>query len=398
MWKTLAVALISLAVAGPLVACGGGSSEATDTADSATLARYRGAIPGSDVLAAPDPGVQGSAGALTQALTGSQAMYPREAAPLVAGVNSSVSQMIALLKLVTSYPPTFYDSEKKEMVWGPFDNDDGVGQVAVWIKEEPPGGDFAYSYAFVRMMDNDLATAVAVIWGGANPDADNDEFGSGVTLWDFEANKAFADANNPDHGALDQGRFIALYMRGPDEDNAENTVAMVYSVFRGFVSKDEPASAPGDLDVFHGHVTGPEQTLSFLNYVGVLDVDDGDGDPATSAASEPEDLDVRMVFLRGAGGRAEVGVYGGDFSSNESFSGLEAVECWDADLGQEYLGYTALDSAGAEVGTQSVGTIEDCGPVFGNTLADLEIPGLDAVDPELRATLDDVARNGMPAE
>ena len=82
----------------------------------------------------------------------------------------------------------------------------------------------------------------------------------------------------------------------------------------------------------------------------------------------------------------------------ERRSGLEAVECWDGALGQEYLSFTAIDAAGAEVGSQLVGSLHDCGPIFSNSLADLNIPTLEDIDPELRSVLDDVATNGMPAD
>ena len=83
MFPKLIVCLASLALLGSMVACEVASSDGgDDTADSATTARFRKALPKSDQLGAPNPAGQGtSEGALTQALTGSQAIHAPKSLP-----------------------------------------------------------------------------------------------------------------------------------------------------------------------------------------------------------------------------------------------------------------------------------------------------------------------------
>ncbi|MEZ4271537.1 MAG: hypothetical protein R3C68_08930 [Myxococcota bacterium] len=59
---------------------------------------------------------------------------------------------IDILDAVVQQPPTFFDSEKKQMLWGPWDNDDGVGTVMVLVTDEGEDADFRYSYVFFRGM------------------------------------------------------------------------------------------------------------------------------------------------------------------------------------------------------------------------------------------------------
>src|SRR5690606_14309540 len=133
-------------------------------------------------------------------------------------------------------------------VWGPYP--DEIGYSAAYIRDtEATGEDLRYHFAFVRGASNDLATLTPVIWGGATPDPDNDDHGVGVTMWDFTANRAFAEEHDPsfDPADHDSGRFVALYGAGPDQDDPASELSFVVAVFRDFVPKDEQDQAPHDL-------------------------------------------------------------------------------------------------------------------------------------------------------
>ena len=369
--------------------------------DPATLAEYRAALPSSDTLHAPALGTAGAGGGLgvlALPLVGDPAVYPALANPVVQGVNGAVGSILGVLDLFGQVEPTLYDSEKKEFYWGPYENEDGVGYNAFAIHDNGTADDFRFGYVWARGADRDLANAAAVVWGGATPDPNNKDYGTGATLWDFEANYAFEEAHHPGHGALDRGRFVAVYGRGPDDTNADAVVTFVLSAFRNFVPSDNPAATPGNLDYFYGEVVAPEHTFHFLNFAGEIDIDDGDGDPATETPSAAELLDIRMVFIDEGVGRAEVMATGGDFASNPDADALVVVECWDASIGRTYLRMTALNATGGEAWVHEEGAETDCGALFQVPLAELGVPFLEDVDPQLRAELDAIATNGVPSE
>jgi len=377
--RTATLASLALALALPLGAC---VQEDDTNYDEQQLAQYRAALPTTATLRAeaPEPS--------TAKMLGDPAIYPSSSWPIVEGINGSVETMIDVLELVVSLPPTFYNSETREFVWGPFPNDDGVGYIAAYIKDTETDEDFRYQYAFLRGASNDLATLVPVIWGGATPDPANDDHGVGVTLWDFEANRAFEAANDPayDEDAGNRGRFAALYGAGYDENQPTNEVAFVVSVFRNFVPEDNPTADPTDLDYFYGHYVAPEHTIDFLDYEAAFDV----SEPADGLA---EDVGVRMAFLDEGIGRAEADAMNGSLAANQS---VEAVECWDTAIDQTYISFEVLDS-GDVIDSYADGELTNCG-LFQATLDDLQIPSLQDVDPDLLAALDNVAENGVPSE
>ena len=193
-------ALFTTALLG-MVGCGGSGGDTdrddgpansgSDSYDPELLEEFRGAIPNASELMAISPGlVETQNGTLEQALVGEAALYPQWSWPLVRGVNQAVANMIGLLETVMEHPPTLYNSETQEFWWGPWPNDDAAGYVAVYIKDNGDGADFRYTYALIRGIGRDLANLTPVVWGGANPGPDDSDYGSGITLWDFEANAA----------------------------------------------------------------------------------------------------------------------------------------------------------------------------------------------------------------
>lgn len=391
----LALLTFSMSLVG-VVACGDGGGEAPTDYDPELLASYRAAIPSEEVVraAAPDGMDSAGQGLTTQALIGQPATFPAGAEPIATGVNGAIGHIIRSMKTIVETPPTVYNSETGEFLWGPYPNEDGAGFVAAYIKENEPdsGEDFRYQYALIRLPSRDLADATPVIWGGSQPDPEGrEDYGVGVTLWDFEANRAFEDAHNPEHGALERGRFVALYAR---QSEGEGEATWVVSAFRGFAGKENPDGPTSDLDYFHGEFVGPEHTFHFLDYAGQLDVTDGDDDPSNDAPSALEDIQVRMVFIDRGRGRAEVMGSGGDIETAPEVASVGVAECWDDAIAQTWIGFATFDAQGERLAGWEDGDVADCG-VFAEGLEPLDIPTLDDVDPELRAALDDVARNGI---
>ena len=354
-----------------------------DGIDQALLAEYRAALPSMGQLGAKAP--EGSVASILA--TGDPAVYPTGSYDIATGINGAVTGIIQVLDDVTSIEPTIFNSETNEFFWGPFANEDGIGYVAAYIREGRPGADFQFEYALLRGIDNDVAKLTPVIWGGATPDPENEDHGAGVTLWDFEANRAFEEEHNPDFDnlELDRGRFVALYAAGVDENDPAAEGVYVLATFRDFVSVDDPDAAPANLDYFYGHYENGIK-VDFLDWEANIDVTE----PADGLI---EDVGVRMAFLNEGAGRAEADAVGGSLEEGQQ---LFAVECWNAAIEQSYISFD-IQQGGESVAGGSEGQIADCG-LFTASLDDLGVPSLDDVDPGLRAILDEVARNGVVAE
>lgn len=371
-----------------LAACGG-SSDADPNVDSVgydmqLLEEYRAALPESGEVEAPTPGPEASPNALS--LLG-DAELARLAIQSARDVNAPARWVVHLLRAITQVPPTLYDSEKKEFVWGPWDNEDDYGQVMAYIRENSADEDFEYSYAFVRLVDSDMATATPVIWGGATPGED-DARGVGVTLWDFEANNAFEESHDPEFEATearDRGRFAMVYGRG-EEDDGEFTFNV--AVFRNFVSKDAEAGAePADLDYFYGRFQGLDgNVLDFLDWT--LSGNLCAAEPSTCfespEAGAAESLNLRAAFINRGIGRAEATITDGDLAQMVGFT-----ECWDEDIYRTHVTVVADGEAIHSEGT--------CGEPFSATLHDLGVPTVADLDAELLLKMDCVATNGLAA-
>jgi hypothetical protein len=377
--NTLKSALVVSTVFG--LAAGCMAEETPADIDPQVLATYRTAIPSAAQVTATSP----QASALAAA--GDPALYPNASRDIVTGINGSVTGIVEVMRTIVDLPPTVYNSATSEFVWGPFPNDGGIGFMAAYIRDAGPDEDFRYHYALLRGIDKDVAKMVPVIWGGATPDATNGDHGAGITLWDFEANYAFEQANNPDVDSLslNRGRFVTVYGKGYDENNTDNEFAFVVAVFRDFVPEDKPATAPVDLDYFYGRYITPENTVDFIDWQANLDV----SEPADGVA---ETVGVRMAFLDKGMGRAEADAIDGSLAAGESAS---VVECWDNTISQTYV---AIEVAGgANNATFTEGELTSCG-LFQASLDELKIPSLETLDPAHLAALDQVATTGVPAE
>lgn len=373
MNKLMRLTALSLAYA--LVACGGGEDQGID---QALLAQYRTAIPSRAQLEASAPQ------ASIQAIIGDPAVLPKGSKDIVVGINGSVGHIVDTMKAIVNTPPSIYDSSTKEFLWGPFPNENGVGTVAAYIKDQGEGKDFRYAYALLRGADNDVAKMSPVIWGGANPDPDTEDHGSGITLWDFEANYAFEQANNPNaaNEALERGRFVAVYGKGKSDNG---TFGIVLSVLRGFVPKENPNGTPADLDYFYGRFADATNQVDFVNWAGNIDISN---DPAKPAA---ENVNVQLAFFNEGTGRGEASASGGDLAMGQS---AEVVECWDKAIGRQFLSFESFTNGVSDGAPATEGQAASCG-YFQKSLAELGIPSLDSVDPALKAALDEVATNGI---
>ncbi|MBI5498484.1 MAG: hypothetical protein HY904_26015 [Deltaproteobacteria bacterium] len=362
----------------------------------AQLTAARRALPALGTLAPPNPRPRPpSPSPGTLPTLGADAEYPAMARPIVLGINGQITALVnALRNLADNLEPTVYNSETHEFLWGPLpDNDSPLAgdSVEVYVRENVPQGDkpFRYEYALLRGMGTDQATFRMVIWGGANPDATNEDYGSGVTLWDFEANKAWLDVNAPAHGTVTRGRFVALYIRGPDQQTPTNVNTIVLANLHAFVPEDNPTAAPVTLDHLYGHVqdTVASHTVDFVDIAATGDIMKTDGGVVD------ETLDIRLAFFNAGLGRGEATVTGGDLGT----SVLNGVECWDATVNRTY--YDLQADTGADAGPTTIlteGTVDACGATFSQTLDALHVPSLAAVDAALLQALRNAAANGIP--
>lgn len=362
--------LIGLALSFLLPACSG--VENPDEIDEALLAEYRMALPSeTQVMATAPEASQFNA-------VGDPALFPGDSVAISMAINGQVTGIITLMEAVVNTPPTVFNSAEREFFWGPFPNEDGYGFAAAYIKEV--NDDFKYQYALLRGVDNDLANLKPVIFGAANPDPNDPDNGVGITLWDFEANYEFEQAANPNPPAdLPRGRFAALYGAGPGE-NGER-VALNFAVFRGF---SDGTGDPADLDYLYGRVDDGTNTLDFLDWATMADVDD---DPARPGV---ENLSVRMAFVNEGMGRAEVVATEGDFGENQMGT---ATECWDASISRTFLEFEGSTDGTVDF-TVSEGDETSC-DLFQSALADLGIPQIGDIDGAVYDAMNDLATNGV---
>jgi hypothetical protein len=374
--RTFALFLPTLAFA-----CGG---EDDPGYDRAALSSYRQAIPDESRLVTDVPTADPQPGALT---AGADAVLAREGVKFARAVNQPARLMVRALRAVVDLPPTFFDSEKKQFVWGPWQNDEGIGDVFVYIQENADGEDFRYSYALARTINGDLATATPVIWGAATPDAEDDDKGVGVTLWDLEANRAFELGHDMTPPELGRGRFVMLY----GHQAAEGREAFFnVAVFRNFVPGDNPAQEPADIDYFYGRFLDGSNAVDFVDTAVTADICDAPtdaADPSSSAcfdddAVSDQDEAFRFVtlFVNGGLGRAEATVSGGDVEAD-----LSMIECWNRSLDRTFL-HVASGSSSVESGA--------CLAPTDQPMSALGLPSLDSLDPALVEKLSCAAEHG----
>lgn len=359
-----------------LVAAGCGE-KAKDQVDPDTLARFKAAIPSSSVVSAP------IAEASAAFAPGDPAAYPGFVGPIAMHINGSIGGLLDLLEAIVQTPPTLFDGEKQEFIWGPFDDDQSSlagDTVALFIRDkgENVANGFRYEYALLRGMGNDLATMTPVIYGAGTPDPALPDHGSGVLLWDFENAFDFVEANDPGHGPVTRGRFVSVYGRGVDTgSNAD--VTMVVSAFRNFIPEDAPTAPAASADYFYGGILFPDQNrIDFVDFEFQGDMDD-DG-------SALEDLGVHLALVNRGIGRAEADAVNGDIPAGTT---VNVTECWDAALNYQYL---AIGTNGNPTPIASEGDSASC---FIESLAD--VPALEDVDPALMNFLDTLGTNGVPA-
>lgn len=348
--------------------------------DESVLNQYRAALPANGSLAAPVASAASSAFA-----PGDPAAYPAFIGPIATAINGTIGVTIETVNAIAQTEPTVFNSEQHEFLWGPHDNHDTAlagDTVALYIRDKGEGtaDDFRYEFALLRGMSTDLATMVPVIYGGGEP-ADADEttdYGAGILMYDFENNYQFEEANDPLHGALDRGRFLSVFAKGPDANDADVDVTLVVSAFRNFVPKDDAGAAPLSADYFYG---GGLNTVNggrfdFVDFEFTADTDD--------AGTLEENLGVHLALVNLGAGRAEADVSGGDYGATT----VEVVECWDASVNYNYM---SVATNGNPSPIASEGSSAAC---ISQSLAD--VPTLQDIDPALMAALNALATGGIP--
>ncbi len=383
MWAVLAGILTVAGLAG----CGGSSGG--DDATAQQVAAYRAAIPDAqELLVASAP--RSTLGRVAAA-AGDPALYPPLAMAVVPQINGIVTGLIETLQTIVNSPYTLFSPQDQMVLWGPFPNDDGAGQVVVVITKEVPTEDdpFEYIYVFLRVDDDfrftdldTLASEQIVLFGGAAPDGAEGPIG--LAVFDFDANAAFAQAQG-ESGPFTTGGFATAFGKmGPDAELA-GVLSLVIAAFRDFVPEDEPGKAPVDVDYLYGRYVpsaAGQPEVDFLEFKAEVDVEE--------TSSTEEKLDIRMAFINQSEGRAEVSAAGGDLEEGIS---ADAVECWNVALQREYLSYqqSNWDLPYTE------GALAGCGFTFSQTLDELQIPSLQSLtadDPELMRILERLAEMG----
>ncbi|MDP2341415.1 MAG: hypothetical protein Q8O67_10675 [Deltaproteobacteria bacterium] len=349
--------------------------------DTTRLAEFKRAVPKKQNLVASLPASAAGAGAAV----GDAAQYPQMAVPHVVGVNTLIGNILDTVELVVATPPTVFNSETQEYLWGPFDNEDSPlagDKGIVFIVDKGEEADFRYNFAFARLMGDDVATAVPVIFGAVNPDPEIDDEGNGILLIDFEASRAFAEANGGAVDAEARGRFATGFSRAPNPDDDGGIVTIVVGSFRGF--NGEGGAETIDVDHLWGNVQGSDgNKLDFVNLAI-----EGNVLPDTTAQ---ETLDMQLVMFNGGVGRGEVILTGGDAGTNTG----DGIECWNAAVEQQFYEVTLTDDQGTETNIETQGVATSCGAPFNVPLAELNLPTLGSIDQGIVTALQNAAENGL---
>jgi hypothetical protein len=139
-----------------------------------------------------------------------------------------------------------------------------------------------------------------------------------------------------------------------------------------------------DLDYYFGKFFGNDgNTLGFLDWAMDADIDDN------GQADALERMRVRLAFLNDGAGRAEANAQGGDLDAKVA----NFVECWDTTVQSTYL-YATITEGDTTTPFVNEGSLGNCGLIFSHTLAELEIPTIEQLDPNTLSAMECVAENG----
>lgn len=364
-------------------ACNGEPQSAGDAHDPALLESYLRAIPNEQRLVSGVPAAAEEPFALT---SGPDAALAVQGIAFARAVNRPARELVQALRAVTELPPTRFDAAASRFVWGPWDNGDGVGQVALIVSRNEPSADFEYSYALLRTMDGDLASATAVIAGAATPDPEEEDRGVGVALWDIEAHRTFEQTHaGEDAETAGGGRFVMAFGHlAAEEGEALFNVA----VFRDFVPANGGADAPIDVDYFYGRfVADAGVTLDFVDTVARADVCAASAESCFDEGRTPgssERFSYNAFFVNRGLGRAEVAVSEGDLQSS-----VRLVECWDPALDRTSF---QVENDGAMVETMPSGS---CSAPADQSALELGLPTLSDIDAAMLDAMSCAAENGL---
>lgn len=378
-----------------VLACGSSDSQnpPNEAYSDELLAEYLLALPDQERLSANLPSADDTPGALT---AGGNATLAAQGIAFARAVNQPVRTLVTSLRLITAFRPTLFDAAEQKFVWGPWDNRDGAGKVALYVQKNAAGSEFEYSYALVRAATEDLTAATPVMAGGASPDPEDRFRGTGVALWDLEANHQFNQAHDPEGGVgRGRGRFVTLYGHQTAETG---DAAFNVAVFRDFVPERELEDSgdpqPIDVDYFYGRlISSAGLRVDFVDSEVVADLCDTspescfDNDAVSDA---DEQLDYDAFFVNRGLGRAEARVSAGDLRSP-----VRLIECWSPGLQRTSLQVGTDDADGGTM----VETMENgsCAAPADQTASALGLPTLQDVDSGLLDAMSCAAERGLSA-
>ena len=378
-----------LLLVGLAIGCGAeDEGQAGDDYTPETLTAYRSALPQRERLSAGVPELDEP----TALTARGDAVLGAYGVGFARAVNRPVRALVATLRAIADLPPTHFDAAARTFTWGPWEAEDGGGQVALLVKEDAPGADFQYSYALIRSIKGNPDSATPVISGGATPDADDPERGVGVALWDIEAERQFrleqGDGDVVDSG---RGRFVTLFGHHEQE---EGDAYFNLAVFRDFVpapdssgNASETSAEPIDVDYFYGRVDGDAARIDFLDSDVLANIC-ADSVASCFGATPPpsaiERFEYNAFFVNGGVGRAEARLSEGDLNETAHF-----VECWSAGLARTSF---QIEESGAMVETLENGS---CTAPADQSAPDLGVPTLDDVDRTLLGLMSCAAENGQ---
>jgi hypothetical protein len=366
------------------LACGAEDQAVGDDYTSATLAAYRRAIPEQERLVATEPGVA-QTGALTRAGDAVLAAYGVQFAR---SVNRPVRALVSALRALSELEPSSFDLAARRFVWGPWQNERGVGKVALVITQNEADADFQYSFVLVRTPGDAIDAGTPVILGGATPDPSDPELGVGVVLWDVEANRDFETDNGGETDSAGRGRFVTAFGHDAAE---EGELYFNLAAFRGFVPGDAEAgeeAEPVDVDYFYGGFQGTDGTdIDFVDSDIFANVCGDSTESCFGSAATPspeiERFEYGAYFVNRGLGRAEVHLSEGDLTAPAHF-----VECWNPALTRTSF---QVETSGAMVETLENGS---CSAPADQSAAELGLPTLDDIDRGLLSLMSCAAENG----
>ncbi|MBX2797039.1 MAG: hypothetical protein KTR31_05210 [Myxococcales bacterium] len=226
--------------------------------------------------------------------TGEPSEYYELTEQLVTDTNTAISDVLTLLDTVTSFPPTWGDETQQTALWGPWMDEQVMGQL--WVQKQEDGS-HAWAFEF-REVDSAEDAWVPVLGGEVDPGA-TELASSGTFAMDFTALSGFGQDELTGSLAVEYDLF---------ENGAEHTT------YFGDVSED--GSIPANAGAHFAYEEGGD---------GLMDV------VIEADISEPPNGSTEVTILRSrwnneGAGRTDAYLTQGDLGDLV----FTETECWSA--------------------------------------------------------------------